>query len=538
MECKRLDSLVYKRVVVGFSCRVYFFLIFSITVYAGPVCAGKWFVTPSLSIRETFSDNINLAPSGAEQSAFVTEINPGINLQRLGGKTQVNLLYQMQNVVNRGGAGGVNVNHQLQAGASTVVEPNRLFVNASSSISQQNVVNTGVVTTGNLTDSANRADVYTFGVNPTWTPHFNGYADGFVRLGYDFLGTSATAVPGSTPGSTVAFSDQNTFQGSAGLTSGYRFNRVTWRLGYNDTYSLRSVGGDVRFRDYVGEVRYNFNRKYSVFVLGGYTDNSLPGVDTSNGEFYSLGVAWTPSQRFGLEGGYGRNLYFVTLNWVPTLRTNVNVGFRHSDVGTNTGNVWNAQITHRSARVVWNASYSEDTTTVQDILASQSIFGTGTSGSLSSSSVVTQPFVSSVGLPTFTNSILIQRRGEISISGGTAKSSLGLTFFNSRREDLTNPGNDDNSTGVSGFWTWRFIPRTSSNLLVSWNRNSTNSSVVNQRANFYVVSLGLTRNIADYFNIAKGIFGSINYRYSRQNSSDSAFSYRENSVAATLTVNF
>jgi uncharacterized protein (PEP-CTERM system associated) len=154
--------------------------------------------------------------------------------------------------------------------------------------------------------------------------------------------------------------------------------------------------------------------------------------------------------------------------------------------------------------------------------------------------VVTQPFVSNIGLPTFTNNIVIQRVGQISVSGGTAKSSLGLTLFNSRREDQTTLANDD-STGVSASWNWRFQPRTNSRVLISWNRNTTNmpsTLVSNNQATFYIVSLGLTRNIADYFGISKGIFGAIDYRYARQDSANSQLSYTENSVAATLTINF
>ncbi|MGH8549504.1 MAG: hypothetical protein ACRERU_13075, partial [Methylococcales bacterium] len=422
-----------------------------------------------------------------------------------------------------------------------VIEPNRLSISANSSIRQQNIINTGIISTGNLNSLTNRASVYTFSVNPIWTPQFGGYANGVVQLGYDFVGTSS-----------IQASDSSIFRGSLGLTSGTRFNRIGWRLGYNDSYSNRGAVGNVRLRDYLGEIRYNFNRKYSAFVQAGYFDNSLPNVVTSNnqnGSFYTFGASWTPNRRFGLQAAYGRNLYSINWTWQPTTRTNINLGFRHSNVGTNTGSVWNANIVHQSARISWNASYSENTTTFQNILLNQSILnplnttGQSTFNPVNQpvfSPVLTQPFASNLGLPTFTNNIIIQRLGQISVSGGSAKSSLGLTLFNSRREDQSTLA-DDNSIGASAFWNWRFQPRTSSRVLVSWNRNTTNipsALVQNNQASFYVLSLGLTRNIADYFNIARGIFGAIDYRYAKQDSSNSQFSYTENSVAATLTINF
>lgn len=542
MDGRTIDYRAYKNVLPKFTTRIWLFLIVISGDAVGPANAGSWFLTPRLTVRETFSDNINLSPSGSEQSAFVTDISPGFNLQRIGGRTQVNINYQLQNVINAGGTGSTRINHQLQAGAARVIEPNRLWVSTNGSVGQQNIVNTGVITTGNLNNFANRANVYTFSVNPVWTPHFDGYANGIVQLGYDFVGTSASQ----------QLSDSNTFRGTAGLTSGYRFKQLGWRLVYNDNYSQRGAGGDVRFRDYLGELRYNISRKYSVFVQAGYFDNSLPNVVTSNnqnGSYYTFGAAWTPSRRFGLQASYGHNLYSANWRWQPTFRTNINVGFRHSKVGTNTGSVWNANISHRSARTFWLASYAETTTTVQNILLGQSIFNPLNTAGQSPfnptnqpvlSPIVTQPFASNLGLPTFTNNIVIQRIGQISVSGGTAKSTLGLTLFNSRREDQTTLADDD-SIGASTFWNWRFMPRTTSRLLVSWNRNTTNlptAVVPNSEANFYVVGVGLTRNIADYFNISRGIFGAIDYRFARQDSSNSQFSYTENSIAATLNIIF
>src|SRR4051794_33683596 len=41
---------------------------------AVPALAAEWHFTPELQLRETYSDNYNLAPSGLEQSGFITEI--------------------------------------------------------------------------------------------------------------------------------------------------------------------------------------------------------------------------------------------------------------------------------------------------------------------------------------------------------------------------------------------------------------------------------------------------------------------------------
>ena len=42
--------------------------------------AASWTVNSFVQAQEIYSDNIKLAPSGREQSAFVTEVNPGVSI--------------------------------------------------------------------------------------------------------------------------------------------------------------------------------------------------------------------------------------------------------------------------------------------------------------------------------------------------------------------------------------------------------------------------------------------------------------------------
>ncbi|MCZ6446685.1 MAG: hypothetical protein O6831_00420, partial [Alphaproteobacteria bacterium] len=56
-------------------------VVFGIVALAGPVAAGNLTITPSLELREIFSDNIDLEPDGQDQSALTTEIVAGITLR-------------------------------------------------------------------------------------------------------------------------------------------------------------------------------------------------------------------------------------------------------------------------------------------------------------------------------------------------------------------------------------------------------------------------------------------------------------------------
>ncbi len=487
---------------------------------------GQWFITPALSISEIYSDNINLSPAGSERSAFVTQISPAISILRTGSRTNLNLTYQMQNNINQGGNGGVNINNQLFAIANSELVRNRLFLNASSTISQQNIVNTGPVTTNNINATGNRTDVYTFSVSPVWTPQLHGYANGVIRLGYDLVNTS-----------TGATGNSNTYSLNAQLQSGYKFSNIAWRMGYNDTYSDRSQGGNVRFQNYDGEIRYYFSRRYAVFISAGNSSNTfLSNTNTNqNGSYYLAGLAWTPSNKLAVESGYGKNLQYAQVQVTPTLRTNMVVRFQHSGVGTNTGDVWNARLTHRTGRTNWQASYSEDTTTTQQLLLNQNPFNQAAFNTTTGLSVT-----SNLGLPTLTPQVIVRKLAQGSVSIVTGRSTLNLTLFHSRREfqvSLTK----DNSIGAVGSWNWRFSPRTNSTLQLSWNRNTTSGAIVsslNRRNNVYNVSLRLTRNIADYFDVSRNINGSLEYSFLTQDSSDPTVSFDENRVLALLNILF
>ncbi len=54
---------------------------FSVLALAGPAAAGNLTITPSLELREIFSDNIDLAPDGLDESALTTEVVPGFTLR-------------------------------------------------------------------------------------------------------------------------------------------------------------------------------------------------------------------------------------------------------------------------------------------------------------------------------------------------------------------------------------------------------------------------------------------------------------------------
>ena len=290
---------------------------------------SDWSITPSLTLSETYSDNINLDTSGNEQGAFITEFSPGVVIRRETGKNILDLNYRMQNLYNSGGDDNVDVFHQLQFDSISEIVRNSLYLDLNGSIDQQNATNLRS-SSDNLSGDRNRTNVFNYGVSPYWTPHLNGYVDGEVRFTYDNLSTDNSFA-----------SDSETFDYSVRLNSGRRFSRVSWFVDYNNRVEKREDGNNVKFRDSLLELRGHINRFYSVFTQIGYIKNSFQATtnENENGFFYTVGAEWKPSNRFRLEAGIGNNS-FVTVDVRPTRHMHWVTTFRKDDIGTNTDEVW------------------------------------------------------------------------------------------------------------------------------------------------------------------------------------------------------
>src|SRR2546423_15691081 len=67
----------------------------------GPASASAetWRIAPSLTVAETLTDNVNLAPDGLKRSDLITQIVPGIRIDGTGARLKLNLNYQMNNIL-------------------------------------------------------------------------------------------------------------------------------------------------------------------------------------------------------------------------------------------------------------------------------------------------------------------------------------------------------------------------------------------------------------------------------------------------------
>lgn len=487
--------------------------------------------TPSLTIQETYSDNIRLAAKGQEKGAFVTEISPGFSLRGInGGRLSANLNYRMQNIFNSGGDGSTQINHQLQLNAGYQVVRNRLNIAARSTVSQQNISN--LRGGDNINNLNNRTNVWTAGTSVNWTPHFGQFANANVRLDFDYVGND----------NTEQLANSMNLSESISLISGRDFKHITWNASFDNTSNFRENEADVSFQNTNATVRTWVDRHFNFFGTVGYANNSFQGLDTNtNGVLYTVGAQWKPNWYFNIEAGYGNN-WHVTSDLSLSQRTHLSVGYNDRSVGLNTGGAWNASLHHNTRKSTWNFTYIEDTTTVQQILLEDTPFIFVDAGGNPLLGNDGQPIIFNQSLPSLNNDVLVRRTAKASVSYTTGKSSFQLGGLYEKRAYQNSTANQQTVYGADASWNWQFSSRTGLFLSPSWQRitGDTVSPVdiagVNQDRYQFITRM--TRTIPLRFGRSKLLNASIEYRLVQQNAALAENTYMENRVTASLFMNF
>ncbi len=204
------------------------------------VHAASWEFAPSLSVRQTYSDNIDLdsgnVPEGGgpredEAECFVTEVNPGLSVRPRGepGRVKFDFNIRFQNPIRLGCSRDSDSTFiQQEANLLAEVIKQSVFLEAKTSMSQQNRSNTGQISGDNLSDNNNRARVRTYSVSPYWTPHLGNYADGEVRFRYGDVHTSGGGA-----------SDAQTHEETVHLQNGSRFSTLFWSVDFSNQEQQR-----------------------------------------------------------------------------------------------------------------------------------------------------------------------------------------------------------------------------------------------------------------------------------------------------------
>lgn len=491
---------------------------------AGPASAAQWVVVPTLSVSETYTDNVTLAPPGSQRSDWITQVVPGVSVAATGARLRLSAAYSAQ-FLNRANEGTTDLFHQLNARGDAELVQHVLFVDASSTVSQQNTSILGPQADSNVNTTGNRATVRTFLISPYLRHAFGTQAQGEARLTYSTVST----------GSSSSLSNSQSTGINLNLGSGPSFRLYTWNLTYSKEIVDHTQGVGVASPNVETERITAFGRRLltptvAVISTVGYEDNSyLSTGPAPKGISWSTGLEWTPTDRTRLVATTGKR-YF----------------------GSNRA----LNFSHRTRLTVWSLNYTEDvTTTRQQFLVPSNVDTAGLIDSLFISTfpdpvlrrAAVQTFITQNGLPaslsvpvnflTDVPFVVKGWRGSVGILG--IRNTLLADVFTQTRESTGGTvagggdfalGSTSKSSGLSLVWTSRLSNQLASNLTAGYTRNEFPS--LNREDNVKFVRFNLTKQFQPRLS------GSLDYRWLQNDSNQGGAGFTENAVTAAVSMRF
>lgn len=482
--------------------------------------AAEWKIVPSINLRETYTDNVNLSPQGTKKTDFITEISPGISVTGSGPGLKVQAAYVMQNVLYANNSSNNATHHQLNADMNAELVNNLFFLDGNASISRQNISAFGAQSNRDINITNNTSEIRTYSISPYLSHDFGNFASSELRYTHDYVGSS-------TPGLLASQADYISFK----LNSGTSFRTTGWGLQYHKQKVDQNSTDAVDNESYSANIHHLLSSRFSVNATVGYEKFSYLSLkEKPEGYFWTTGFSWAPTSRTNVMMTAGKRFY---------------------------GNTYSLAANHRSRSTIWSLSYDEDiTSTRSQFLLPATINTASFLNNLWASSIpdpvtrqqIVDTFLRDTGIPralsdsvnSFTNRFFLQKRLQASAAFNSAKTTTIFSVFNTLREAQTSQAIDsallglsnlslqDNTRQIGGnaILNWQISPRSSMNISAGYSRvNALATERVDRNKTF---SIALTKQFKP------DLRGTIEIRRLQQNSNQSNGVIRENAISASI----
>lgn len=490
-----------------------------------PPCRADWKISPGVDLRETYTDNVKLEPSGSQRSQFISELTPTLTIANNGPRLKLHAAYQLHNYAysNDRVEGTSQSQRHLEANAKAVLLEDTLFVDGSGTIARQNISAFGPQLNDNPYSNQNQSEIKTWQISPYLVHRFGNSANGELRYTHDVVDSNALGF-GHSVGDAVSLS----------IASGPAFRTLGWSLLYSRRDLDDSIAQKSSSETSMLNLRWRLSQSFSLTTAAGYDkyDYNALGGKTA-GKNWSAGFVWTPSLRTSLQASAGKR-YF--------------------------GSSYALNALHRSRRTVWNLSYNDAvTTTRSQFLLPATI---DTSALLDRLFTATYPdpvmrqqavdaYIRATGLPNslanninyFSNRYILQKQFQASAAFNTARTTTVFSLFNAKRNALSiqqsdsallgsstqNLNDNTRQNGASLLSNYQISPRSGVNLSATYTRTESLSTGITD--NNKALRLAMTRQFREKLK------GSVEVRRVQGTSAvQTGRNYRENAVSATLSM--
>jgi len=457
--------------------------------------AGDLRITPSVELRETFSDNIDLAPDGQDESAALSEVVPGMTLRTDSARLQGALdLFPILRHETAGADEGFSLAGDLAGFGELEAVEDHLFLDAQASVSQQVLDNRAVAST------ANEKTVALYRLSPNFRHRFAGFAEAEARYRLSQVFINADDNAGGTP----TASDSTTHSVTASLASGHDFTRFRWNLAGLLEEQDRSAAANISRQEFDLDMEYAIDHSFSVLAGGGYQvfddGDARNDIDSPT---WRVGFRWRPGPRTDLRVTYGHRdddeSANVEFSYAVSPRTKIIAGYSRI--------IETSQ--ERLGRTLSRIALGPETNDLVDTQTELAFDPNPSPFSINNTTTRTEAF----------------RAG---LNGSRGRNSFGLNAVVTNEETLPT-GVQDDVIRVAGRFSRRLTPHTDLSLFTAYERTEFDDG---QEDNEYFVQGGLSYKI--YENISAGI----NYSYRMQNSNVATSEFTENRVFFNIRAEF
>ncbi len=382
----------------------------------GMASGAPWELSINAEAGVIHTNNLLLAPAGAEENDTVYTVSPMFSLTTDGDRTQAKLLYSPEAYYYSEFENADDVFHVLDANLTTALIRERLFLNLSGIHYQSIVTPDAAIPTSNIPVTGNRVDSTALEIRPYWQQKI-AKADLRVEAGYLDLQYDGDQYQASTQK-----------HGSLNINNFKQQEGLAWGLDYNYRRMEYEIAAPFEFQRASLNLGFWVSGSLRLFAVGG-AETSFNNIFESNldEDFWEAGFQFKPNQRFGLEVAAGDRSYGTSLR---------------------------ADMTYTLRRGSLSFNYSEaPSTRAESAFGSRPLIDTDMLDNILDRPGESDRFVS--------------KRGEFRASVDLAKSTLTWRIFSEKRESRTTdvgvPITDEEFSGTAVRWDWRFGPKTTLN---------------------------------------------------------------------------
>jgi len=519
-------------------------VILPVVLVSYSVTAGKWSLTPSVNITESFTDNL-FHTQHDTTSTLITELSPSIELKRTGKQLDASLLYKLANVSYHSDSDSNDTTDYFSGKLNFKLLDEQWLINLSADKSRTlNSLSDGINSQGNfVTPSQSSTTNYTISTSFT-----SAIPD---ILLYD-IDLKANKISGQ---SQDQFNNKKAVSSAIMLNNTRRHIKSYWNVSANRNQIFSDDEANFErqvFRQYTASMGWNFIEDYWVFLQYSEQDNDLGSNSTANIESssYGVGLRWFPSNNIDIKLSYNKSLddinsdfASVELTIKPSKRTQLylTTGKRFY------GDYYDVQFSYRLKRFSAVISYHEEISSYNIsqfqsnsvgnlICPAQSDFNINDCYFSSSLTPVLGPdqqlFEIDIVGAQESQSTTLDKRLTSTFTYTKRRVNLVTTFVRSIRYDLDSQGEShDNSIVINA--GYRLNKRSNLSLTLSYLDSTTDKNQASQAK-----ALDKTLAISYSRKLAKDAIGLISLSRYQREATGTLQSYDENRILISFTQEF